>query len=432
MMRNLVVILGGILALLLLPSCGREKTKQAEEGPAPVRLRFWHIMNYSGPREILAAAVQRFELQHPGCRVDIQTFENDAYKTKLAIEEASGSPPDVFFTWGGGPLLERARASRVLDLSDSVKENAQEGRFIDRALDLCRDGQQIYALPLDMSAVLLWCNRDLFQKYGLSYPTTFPELLQVCTKFREQGIVPFALGNMKQWTGAFYFCYLANRCGGTKLFLDAAHNQPGASFADPSFIQAGEYVQEMLRLQAFPNGCNGMDDGPARALFLRGEAAMHLMGTWLVARILDENPGFLAQLQAIPFPMVPGGQGDSSTLLGGINCAFAVSSTCQEPALACELLRFLTDDQVVSEWCRIGRLPAMRTTPEQEAQLPEATREALALLRSAASLQPYYDQYLSPRLAVEHKKTTHNLFAGTMTPQQAAEKMAATAAAVAR
>ena len=76
------------------------------------------------------------------------------------------------------------------------------------------------------------------------------------------------------------------------------------------------------------------------------------------------------------------------------------------------------------QWCSIGRLPALKTTPEQEKELPQITRQALQALREAASLQPYYDQYLSPRLAVEHKKTTQHLFSGTMTPQQAATSMA--------
>jgi hypothetical protein len=49
------------------------------------------------------------------------------------------------------------------------------------------------------------------------------------------------------------------------------------------------------------------------------------------------------------------------------------------------------------------------------------------MLKAASSLQPYYDQYLTPRLAVEHKNTTQNLFAGVMTPEQAAAKMAAAA-----
>lgn len=48
-------------------------------------IRLWHIMNYSGPREVLDAAVARFEAAHPGVRVEVDLFSNDDYKTKLAL-----------------------------------------------------------------------------------------------------------------------------------------------------------------------------------------------------------------------------------------------------------------------------------------------------------------------------------------------------------
>lgn len=417
-MRNLVVVF--VLSSIFFCSCGSRAKKDAEAG---LELSFWHIMNYAGPREVIAAAVSRFESAHPGCRVRVQTFENDAYKMKLAVEEASGNAPDVFFTWGGGPLQERARAGKVLNLQKCFQDNDWEGRFIGQALELCRWEGQLYALPLDLSAVLLWCNQALFERHQVEYPADYAELLRVCNKFRQAGIHPFALGNMKQWPGAFYFCYLANRCGGTGLFLDAAAGKPGASFADPAFVRAGELLQELIALPAFPLGFNGMDDAPARAMFLRQEAAMYLTGTWLAARIIEEKPEFMEQLRLLPFPSVPEGKGEADAVLGGVNCAFAVSSSCKHPELALKLLEYLCADEVVTQWCRIGRLPALKTSPEQEDMLPEITRQSLQALQKASSLQPYYDQYLSPRLAVEHKNTTQHLFSGTMTPEQAAQKM---------
>jgi raffinose/stachyose/melibiose transport system substrate-binding protein len=45
-------------------------------------------------------------------------------------------------------------------------------------------------------------------------------------------------------------------------------------------------------------------------------------------------------------------------------------------------------------------------------------------------LQPYYDQYLPPELAAVHLETTQALFGKTMTPEEAAEQVEATAAEV--
>jgi raffinose/stachyose/melibiose transport system substrate-binding protein len=419
-MKKLPLLMAALA--LLYTGCGRAD-KQGADAAGVTVLSFWHIMNYSGPREILADAAQRFEQDHPGFRVDIQSFENDAYKTKLAVEMASGNPPDILFTWGGGPLADFAKADKLLDLTAVVSENGWGERFIDHALALCSSEGRVYALPLDLSVVLLWCNRELFARHGLSYPQDFDELLALAPAFRAQGIDACALGNMKQWPGAFYYAYLANRCGGSELFMAAAEER--ARFADPAFVRAGELLRQLIDAGTFPVGFNGLDDGPARARFLREKSAMLLMGSWVVARILDEQPEFLDKLEARPFPRVAGGVGADDAVLGGVNCGFAVSSSCRHPEAATALLGYLTDEQVLDAWCRIGRIPALKTTVAQEESLPAATRQALKMLAAASSLQPYYDQYLTPRLAVVHKNSTQNLFAGTMSAAEAAAAMAA-------
>ncbi len=403
------------------PADNEGATKEPQD-VRPIKLSLWHIMNYEGPREVLERAVKRFEEANSDCEVQIQTFENDSYKVKLSVELASGNAPDVMFTWGGGHLAELVRGGKVLDLTTSLEENAWKNRFIDSALNLCSSGGRLYGVPLDLSVVLLWCNKDIFQKNGIQYPKTYDDMLNLCKTFRAIGIEPFTLGNKNQWTGAFYFCYLANRLGGTELFYKAAEDK--SLFTDESFIKAGSKLRTLVDAKAFPVGFNGLDDGPARARFLSGKSAMLLMGSWVVARVIAENPDFLEKMVAIPFPTVEGGKGDPNTVLGGINCGFAVSKHCKVPKKAIELLKYLTADEVVGEWCEIGRIPALKTTPQQEERLPGPTRDALAALRSSTSMQPYYDQYLTPRLAVEHKNTTQNIFAGTMTPEEAAKQMA--------
>jgi raffinose/stachyose/melibiose transport system substrate-binding protein len=150
---------------------------------------------------------------------------------------------------------------------------------------------------------------------------------------------------------------------------------------------------------------------------------MYVMGTWLVARVKKEKPDFLDKLDCFPFPSVSGGKGDGKTVLGGVNCGFAVSKECKHPELAVELLKELTSAQVAQEWVGIGRIPAVKVDAKVLDQLPASSRKALALLSESPDLQPYFDQYLSPRLAEDHKRTTQELFAGTKTPEAAAEEM---------
>ena len=423
-----------VLLLMVAIAVGGCGEKEPTPGPAPPKgkrevreargtLTFWHIMNYEGPREVIEAAVRRFEAANPDVKVNLQTFDNDPYKTKLNIEMASGTPPDVFFTWGGGGLASFAEAGRALDLTDALRKDGWQDRFLPQPLSFCTCGGRVYAAPLDLSCVPVWYNAELFAKQQLATPKTFDELLDLCKKLRAKGITPMALGNMQQWPGAFYFIYLAARIGGAELFIDAAARKPGKSFNDPSFIRAGELLQKLIEARAFSTGFNGIEDGHARTQFLNGDAAMYLMGTWVVARAKEEKPDFLPKMKCFPFPSVDSGKGDPAIMVGGVNCAFAVSATCKRPEKAIELLRLLTAEEVGQSWCKIGRIPALRVREDAVAQLPAPTRAARGLLEAAKTIQPYYDQYLPPRLAEEHKKTTQGLFARTLTPAEAAERM---------
>ena len=75
--RDFIVV---IVLMSVVFGCG--KAPSGKEEAAAKTLTFWHIMNYSGPKEVLEGAVKRFEAAHPGVKVIVQTFENDAYSFK--------------------------------------------------------------------------------------------------------------------------------------------------------------------------------------------------------------------------------------------------------------------------------------------------------------------------------------------------------------
>jgi len=391
-------------------------------------LRFWHIMNYTGPREVLEDAVARFEDTHPGVKVEVETYSNDDYKTKLALEMASGNEPDVFFNWGaGGQTGQYIAQGRIADLTDFAAGHEWNGRFIKPAMDLCRKDGKLYCAPLDMSVVVLWCNKALFEKHGIALPTTWEQFNAVCASFSAKGVTPLSLGNYDAWPGAFYFCYLANRLGGTQLFLDAAAKANGVTFADSMFVRAGEMLQELVKAGLFNKDFAERKEDEARKMFVLGRSAMYLGGSWLVGQLAGDpaNAEFLKALVPMAFPKLKGGKGDAGVMLGGVNCGFAVSSKCRNQKLAMELIDTLTDEATCKAWCAIGRIPACQTKPEWTASFPAPTLKTYELLTASTGIQPYYDQYLAADVTVEHKNTTRDMFNGRITPEEAARKMAA-------
>jgi raffinose/stachyose/melibiose transport system substrate-binding protein len=130
-----------------------------------------------------------------------------------------------------------------------------------------------------MGVVGFWYNKELFTKAGITTPpATWSEFLAAVKKLKAAGITPISLGEGDKWPGHFYWVYLAVRIGGKPAF-DAAYSRSG-SFADPAFVQAGEKLKELIALEPFQKGWQGMNHDDSEAIMGNGEAAMTVMGQW--------------------------------------------------------------------------------------------------------------------------------------------------------
>lgn len=423
MSRRLVLCAAAAAALL-----GCERGPRPAPGGAK-EIAFWHIQTRSPTRDVIDAAVARFEARHPDFTVKVSRIQADPFKRKLAVAMTAGSPPDIFYTWGGGVLAADARAGRVLDLSRRLAEGDILG-LNQAALEFCRAGGRLFALPADVAAVVFWYNKDIFRRHGLAPPKTYAEFLTFCEKLKAAGVTPLALGNSDMWPGAFYFTYLALRLGGLEPFRDAAAREPGPGFEHPSFIEAGRLALALAEKGCFTRGFNGVDVLRARQIFFQGRAAMILMGPWILGNARKEAPeGFVERMSCFAFPEVEGGEGDKELVLGGVNAGYAVSSACEHPDEAVALIRELTSLETAKAWARTGRIPALGADLARP-MLPPETREVAGVLGRAKAIQLYYDQALPPELGELHKTTTQGILGGTRTPEEAARLMEEKARAI--
>ncbi len=414
-MRAAKVVLAAALVCLVVIGCGRK----GGDGAKPA-VKLWHIQ-VSGPtKDAVEAAVARVQARHP--EVDIQAvgFKNDSYKTKLRLA-MEGAPPDVFHTWGGGGLAEYVDRGKVLDLSGDLDGDELRG-YNPRALSFCRlplDGSDekplgLYALPADITAVVVWYNREIFELQELAVPKTWADFEKACARLKAVKITPVSLGNSQKWPGCFYYMYFATRLGGMEPFASER-------YGDASFVAAGDRIRSMVSDGHFNRGLNGIGYDISRREFFTGKAAMTLMGSWILSHARSEAPEFLPKMGCFAFPAIAGGQGKPRTVIGGMNAGYAVSSSTASRAVAVELARELTGLQAAKEWAAAGRIPGRVDVALGEVDAPTAS--LMKVLGSADAIQLYYDQALPPGLASVHKDTVQGLFAETMTGAEVAAKM---------
>ncbi|OJW06556.1 MAG: ABC transporter substrate-binding protein [Chloroflexi bacterium 54-19] len=388
-------------------------------------INWWHITTGEPGKTIFQEMADAYMKANPGVKIEITILENDAFKTKLTTVMQSGNPPDLFQSWGGGVMAEYARAGLLKDISGDLK-GAWGDSFNKAPLDVYSADGKYYGVPWDMGAVGFWYNKSLFAKAGISAPpATWTEFLSDVKKLQAAGITPISLGEKDKWPGHFYWVYLATRIGGKAAF-DKAFDRSG-SFADPSYVQAGEKYKELIDLKPFPNGFLGLTYNDQSNLMGDGKAAMELMGQWAPSTEKDQSSnkqGLGSDLGYFPFPMVEGGAGDKDDVMGGGN-GIAVGKNANPAAV--DFLKYITNVENQKVLAKAGMaLPVVKGS--EVAVTDPLLQQVQASVNKAKYYQLYYDQYLPPALASVIVDSVQGLLAGTLPPDQVAKAVEDSAA----
>ncbi|QGN35242.1 extracellular solute-binding protein [Microlunatus sp. Gsoil 973] len=214
---------------------------------------------------------------------------------------------------GGGSIREYAEADLLVDLTPKLtSDTTWRDTFVKSVLDAGKIGDKYYDIPLKgMQPVLLFYNKTMFADVGVKPPETWDDIKSLVNTFKQKEITPFVLGGQDSWTELMYLEFLVDRLGGPEVF-QRVENGDAAGWGDPVFLKSLEMIRELVDMGAFGTNYSsiGYGNGSASALFAKGKAAMHLMGTWEFTSQQGSNPKFVKNdLDYTNFPAVDGGKG---------------------------------------------------------------------------------------------------------------------------
>lgn len=435
--RILALFMVVVLSLGMLIACGnsnqgnkatdannKSNDKADQKSDEKITLTLWHIENDAKRLEVMERCIARFEAENTNVKVEHVPMENDPYKTKLSTVMAAGGEPDIFISWGGGWLKSFVDEGKVLDIDKEVREISDI--YYESALSLFEIDNKYWAVPFRAGAAPVYYNTKIYEKLKLEVPNTLEELEANAEILKENGYIPFALGNSSQWPGALTFIWLSLRAGGSQTFLDAYTRTGKATFEDESFIHAGAKIQEWVEKGYYPEGCNGInyDTGGSRMLFYTEQAAHIVQTNSFISNCKSEQPEFYENnLGLFNYPVIGGGKGSSSEILGGGN-GYSISASTKHPEEAMELVKLLTDKEYAQDMSDTAGI----TTGIKGVEIKDSKLQMMEdLLVNSSYMQNFYDQFLPPALGNLHKQTTFDLFGLTTTPEQAAADMEALA-----
>jgi raffinose/stachyose/melibiose transport system substrate-binding protein len=405
-----------LMVALLALSIGAASAQDA------VTINWWHISTEESQAAYWQGLADAYMADNPNVTVEITVLENAAFKERLTTVMQAGDPPDLFQSWGGAVLWNYADNDLVRNIAPELEGEWKDSFSAQAALELFGQNGEYYGVPWTWGAVGMFYNRALFEQAGLdpdAPPQTWGEFLASVQTLKDAGITPISLGEGEKWPGHFWWVYLALRLGGEEAFL-SAYNREG-TFADEPFVQAGEYLAELTALEPFPEGFLALSHPESEGLFGNGEAAMMLMGQWAPpaqAQYSASGEGIgVENLGFFNFPAIEGGAGNPGDVLGGGD-GIAVGANAPDEAI--DFLKFLTSVESQRAGAEIFIVPVVSGAEDVLADNP-IMGAILEARNGAPYFQLYYDQFLPPAVGSAVNDAVQTIFAGTATPEEAAQ-----------
>ena len=392
----------------------------AAAGAADVNLKVLHVEQNPQAVAFLKEVARRYMAERAGVNIEIQYLENEAYKKKLTTLLQSSDRPNIIYSWGGGVLREQVKAGVIEDLSAPMAGGWRE-RFSPAAIQAYTLNGKVYGVPMQVSQVGFFYNRDLFAKAGVDAAAiaTWDDFLAAVKKLKAAGVTPIIAGGADKWPLHFYWTHLAIRNGGKAAF-EAALRGEGDGFAAAPFVKAGEQLRQLVDLEPFQRGFLGVTFPQSSGQFGDGKGAMVLQGNFMLnsmrANSADKKGVTDDKLGWFAFPITVAGKGDPSDTLGGLNGWLVTKGS---PKQAVDFLEFFSRPEFQREAAARGfYIPVARGT--QDALSNPILRRIAGNIARSRYHQIFYDQMLGPSVGAVVNDVSADIAAKVMTPKEAA------------
>lgn len=229
--------------------------------------------------------IAKFEETHPDIKVKFTPYKNTEYNTILATALQGGGGPDIVHLRAYGGMESLAQAGLLVPLGDKVPALAGFDPNVLRGATNRADGK-VYGVPFALQTIQVLYNKDVFDKLGLSEPTTWSEFLDVAQKIKDSGIDALANGSKDGWTVETLFGGMPAFYGCNAFYDDIAAGT--TNFEDPRFKNALEHMVAVEPYMA--SNYVGVGYTDMQSLFAYGQAGMMIGGSYELGNMASLNP----------------------------------------------------------------------------------------------------------------------------------------------
>ncbi|MDX2762005.1 extracellular solute-binding protein [Streptomyces europaeiscabiei] len=360
---------------LLLSACGGG----SDSGGTSKSLTFW-ISTVPGQDAGWKKMVAQYE-KETGVKVKLVNIPYDGYTTKLHNAAQANSLPDV----AAVPALDPIWSNKLIDLSSIAnnKTNKINANF------LAKDSSgKVLSIPSDVTASGMFINKSLFEKAGVSYPTspqktwTWTDFIKAANEVREKTKAKYSLTFDQSPSRLRAMVY---EMGGKYVHADDS----GKFSVDEATKKAVNYFVGLNDDKTMPKSVWTSGADPS-AMFQSGDVVAYWSGVWQVPAFAESIKKF--EWASVPTPAQPVQASDVNS--GGMTVGF--NNNADASAAAKKFLSWLYEPAHYQALCEAsGFLPVESGLNPKYPFKSEAAQAAFKLYNESIPLYDPISGYFS-------------------------------------
>ncbi len=402
------------VAALALTACGNGGGSDAKGETLSV----WIMEGTNPDAESFFQGVKSEFKEETGATLDVQFVQWAEAHDKFVTSIAGNTTPDVAET-GSTWTAEFAEAGALAPLDEQIEKSGLKDDLVEGLVEAGTLEDSLYGMPWYAGVRSVVYRKDIFEKHGLTPPTSWEELREagLALKEAEPEMTPFAVPGDSAYL-AYPFIWgagaeLAEKEGDTwSSGLDSPEAREGVKF----------YTDLAVKDGLSSAGATTWNEKDVLDNFVKGNLSMATMGSWAMPAILEQNPDLDGKIGAFPIPGPESGY--SPSFLGGSHLSVFEGSKKQE--LAWKFVEMMTTGETAAEWAE-----QTNYFPGQASLLEEAAKSDDPLVKPFATqmVEAGTSVPVAPGWgAVEAKKTVpamiQSILSGDRSVDQATEDAA--------
>ncbi len=305
------------------------------DAPAPVEPVTIKVMTFLAydTSEVEPSIVDEFMKAHPEIKVEIESVPFSDYFTKLKTLIAGGEAPDVV-SLNIENVAAFASLGALEDLAPYVaKENFDLSKYYESTLGMSNFEGKQYGLPASFSTVVMFYNKDMFDKAGLAYPDATWDWAKLLEVGKQLTLDTNSDGIIDQYGYAYAWWPVYLYMNGADVFNA---DKTACALTEPAAIEAMQKMVDLALVEKISPTRGDLKTQSDWDMFMAGRLAMFPVGPWGIAPFQGITT-FKWDIADMP------AMGNQATFLFGN--ALAITSESKNKEAAWEYLKFAAGEE---------------------------------------------------------------------------------------